>query len=150
MILNLFFPLWMILYFNPLFIFISLIVNIAIDTAIVAFFVKRTNLHLINLKSNIVKTIVLGFVADITGGVLLIFIYGIPNFRITYFEIWGNPLSILVHSLAILFVGVLIFLFNMLNYRSSELLKTDVVKLSLLLAVITMPYTFLISSSLFN
>ena len=149
MILNLIFPVWMLFYFIPFLLLISLVGNVLIDTAIVSFYAKRSGMLLSELKWNIVFTIIFGFIADIIGGILLMFIYDKTSNEINYFHIWSNPLNVIVHILVILLVGLLIFVFNRIIYSNSFMDKKDAIKLSLALTLITMPYTFLISASIY-
>ena len=149
MIFNLIFPVWMLFYFIPFLIFIAIVGNVAIDIGVVKFMTRNTAEYFGYFKWNILFTILFGFLADIIGGIALTLTYEITPSSINYFHIWSNPISVIVHVVAILFVGVLIYFFNYWNYSSSNLTKQEVIRLSLALAIITMPYTFLISASIY-
>lgn len=160
---NVIFPIWFLLFFPPV-IFITLIGNFAIDSLVVTacFFIFK----LVDIqkglkgfyKESILKVWLFGFLADIVGA-LILFILGIlgdslrlPNELITgiNYDPFSNPAAVIIIASAILISAALIFI---LNYRftfSKQIKdKKSRLKTAITIAIVTMPWTFLLPTKWF-
>lgn len=145
--LNLIFPVWILYIVHPLGIIIALFGNAVIDTAIIYFYIRKHDLQIYDFRWYIGKTILLGFLADLVGAIILISLYSM-NGVFDYIFLWDNALNVIVHIIVVLVVGILIYVFNRWNYKDSVLTLKQQKHLSIGLAIITMPYTFLIPASI--
>ncbi|MFY9139228.1 MAG: hypothetical protein WBJ83_04285 [Thermacetogeniaceae bacterium] len=159
---NVIFPLWFFLFLPPV-ILITLIGNFVIDSLVVVacFFIFKladiqkslTEFY----KGSILKVWILGFLADIIGASIL-FILGIlnplelPTDLITgiNYDPFSNPAAVAVITIAMLVSAVFIFMFN---YRITFSKQIDDKKLrakvAITVALITMPWTFLLPTKWF-
>ncbi|MGB4429432.1 MAG: hypothetical protein WBI48_07360 [Thermacetogeniaceae bacterium] len=159
---NVIFPLWFFLFLSPV-ILITLIGNFVIDSLVVVacFFIFKladiqkslTEFY----KGSILKVWILGFLADIIGASIL-FILGIlnplelPTDLITgiNYDPFSNPAAVAVITIAMLVSAVFIFMFN---YRITFSKQIDDKKLrakvAITVALITMPWTFLLPTKWF-
>lgn len=159
---NVIFPLWFFLFLPPV-ILITLIGNFVIDSLVViaCFFIFKladiqkslTEFY----KGSILKVWILGFLADIIGASIL-FILGIlnplelPTDLITgiNYDPFSNPAAVAVITIAMLVSAVFIFMFN---YRITFSKQIDDKKLrakvAITVALITMPWTFLLPTKWF-
>ena len=159
---NVIFPLWFFLFLPPV-ILITLIGNFVIDSLVVVacFFIFKladiqkslTEFY----KGSILKVWILGFLADIIGASIL-FILGIlyplelPTDVITgiNYDPFSNPAAVAVITIAMLVSAVFIFMFN---YRITFSKQIDDKKLrakvAITVALITMPWTFLLPTKWF-
>ncbi len=160
---NVIFPIWFLLFFPPV-IFITLFGNFLIDSivVIVCFFLFKLSTHQIGLKSfyksSIVKVWLLGFTADIAGAAVLFIagfagdIAGLP-YEITSainYDPFSNPAALVIVIFAMLVSGFLVFIFNY-NFTFAKAIEDKKLryKVALTLAVITIPWTFLIPTKWF-
>ncbi|WDV47845.1 hypothetical protein PV797_09170 [Clostridiaceae bacterium M8S5] len=152
---NVIFPLWMILFLPPV-IFVTICGNFIIDllVLILCYYIYKVKCQY-PLKTfcfkNIFKVFIFGFVADFIGALLLfvtvtLFDDYLPN-GITN-SIMINPFSniygFMIVALAMLIVGFLIYILNhrfTFKYIEDAMLRF---KLSLTIAIITIPWTFMI------
>ena len=159
---NVIFPLWFFLFLPPV-ILITLIGNFVIDSLVVVacFFIFKladiqkslTEFY----KGSILKVWILGFLADIIVASIL-FILGIlyplelPTDVITgiNYDPFSNPAAVAVITIAMLVSAVFIFMFN---YRITFSKQIDDKKLrakvAITVALITMPWTFLLPTKWF-
>jgi len=155
---NVIFPFWLLLFFPPV-LFIALIGNFIIDSLVIAgcFFLFRLAGQKISLltlyKRTIIKVWLLGFLADIAGAGLLLFIailQGIPGlpYKVTSavnYDPLSHPLALVIVIIAILVSGLLIFIFNY-KFTFAKMIDDKIlrIKTALTITIITMPWTFLI------
>ena len=148
---NLIFPIWILILIPP-YLIAAVIANLLID-ALVVRFVLTYNRVVIASKIErllILKVFLAGYLADFIGMGLLISVYVYFEPTINYFHIWESPLNVIVHLIAVIITGFIIFGFNMFIFRNIEKIDHFVrFRLALALAVITAPWTFLISASIF-
>lgn len=158
------FPIWLIVFFPPV-IFISLAANYIIDSLVVigCFFVykisSKQQVSLITFyKKSIIKVWLLGFLADIIGAVILFVIgilgtsFGLPNDVSAgiCFDPFSHPVSVVIITFAMLVSGLLIFLFNYnITFKKQIEEKKLKFKIALTIAIITIPWTFLLPTKLF-
>ena len=159
---NIIFPVWLLIFFPPV-ILVSLVGNWIIDSIVLTacYFLLKPNQEwswLKFYKKNIVKVWFFGFLADFIGAallyacVLLQDVLGISDEiinGITY-DPYSNFLAFTLILVAIFISGLLILLFNY-NYTFRRSIK-DVLarwKAAALIAVVTLPWTFLLPAKLF-
>ncbi|NLO97237.1 MAG: hypothetical protein GX091_04070 [Peptococcaceae bacterium] len=160
---NIIFPIWFLLFFPPV-ILITLLGNFVIDSVviIVCFFLFKLAGQQKSLgefyKGSIIKVWILGFLADFIGAAILFVLgilgdfYGLP-YELTSainFDPFSNPLAVLLIILAMLVSAVLIFIFNF-KITFNNLIGEQKVrfKVAITLAVVTMPWTFLLPTKWF-
>lgn len=160
---NVIFPIWLLLFFPPV-ILISLVGNYLIDflVLVICYYLFKLNLVQDSLKSfykeSIIKVWLFGFLADLIGAVIL-FITGITGdmLRLPYeitsaicYDPYSHPVAVLIIILATLVAGFFIFFFNY-NITFRKLIKDNALRLkvSLTLAIITMPWTFFLPTKWF-
>lgn len=137
---NILFPLWMLLLFPQAWL-IVLPGNFIIDSLV--FLISMLLLKISNKKQwyikHIVKIYIFGLLADIIGSaymLIMAFVFHVGRL--------GDELYLTVPGLVI--SAVLIFVFNyFITFKKID--KTTRQRLSLILAVVTAPYTFLVPSS---
>lgn len=153
---NVFFPLWLIVFFPPIILF-TLPINFIIDSIVFLLLLKFYNNDNIKeiYKNNILYVWVLGFAADIVGASLLLSSTIFDN-MITSEEsykfvtaIMTNPFSnqraFIFTLIATLISGLLIYIFN-IKFNLKEIKNKK--RIALLLAIITAPYFFFFPSEL--
>ncbi|MFA6807953.1 MAG: hypothetical protein WCR27_03050 [Eubacteriales bacterium] len=159
---NVIFPIWLLLFFPPV-IFITLVGNFIIDSLVILacyFMYKLANRQSIDWKTfykqSILKVWLFGFLADIIGG-LILFIIGIMdslglNYEIVYainYDPFSQLGAILIIILAMLVSGLLIFLFNYkITFKNQIIDKKLRFNIAVTIAIITIPWTFLIPTKL--
>ncbi len=146
MILNLIFPTWMMFLFVPWLLVISVIGNLIIDSTIYRIGLKNVNFKWESIWKYIIRAYLLGFLADIIVGIIVIIIV---EQGLDYYHIYNDPLSIIVHALGVVATGVLIYYFNRWNLRKLDIDSSRAFRLAMMMAIITAPYTFLVPASLF-
>jgi len=159
---NLIFPLWFVLFLPPV-IFITLVGNFVIDSLVViaCFFIFKladiqkslTEFY----KGSILKVWILGFLADIIGASIL-FILGmidpleLPNdmIRGINYDPFSSPAAVAVITIAMLVSAVFIFMFNYKITFSKQINDKKLrAKVAIAIALITMPWTFLLPTKWF-
>ena len=154
---NVIFPTWFLMFFPPV-ILITLLGNFVIDSLVLlACFYAFRLMHLGSFKkfytASVLKVWLFGFLADAAGAALLFmsqFIIpalGLPH-SLEYainFDPFSHVGGLIIIVIAVLVSGLLIFLFN---YRITfnRLIADEVLRfrLALAIAVVTMPWTFLL------
>ena len=160
---NVIFPIWLLLFFPPV-ILITLSGNFIIDSLVILACFKIFKLvdSQYNLKSyykkSIIKVWLFGFLADFIGAIIL-FVLGIlgDSFGLAYELIYGinydpfsNLLAVFIILLAILVSGIFIFLFNYkITFRELIRDSNTRFKVALTIAIVTMPWTFLLPTKWF-
>ncbi|WP_251861257.1 hypothetical protein [Clostridium sp. Marseille-Q2269] len=163
---NLIFPIWMVLFFPPV-IFISLIGNYIIDSLVVigCFFAYKLANKDFNLKTiykkRILKVWLYGFLSDFIGAAILLILYflvgilnlsGLPAEAIlaTAYDPSVQPLAFIIILLCIFISAAFIFLFNY-KFVFKNQIKEKIIrfKISLTIAIITAPWTFLLPTKWF-
>ena len=148
---NLFIPVWMMFLMPPLLI-ISIVVNLIVDALVVIVVLKinKTELSSHTMYKTILKVFGLGYLADMIGLAILLILYRVFSSVINQFNIWENPISVIVHFVVIGITAIIIFNFNRIVFRKLRIDEEVVFRLAMSMAIITAPWTFLIPSSLFN
>ena len=162
-IYNIIFPVWLLLFFPPI-IFITLAGNFIIDSVVIiaCFFIFKLSQFQKSLKpfynESILKVWGFGFLADIVGAAILFLLgilgdyFGLPNDLIAgiNYDPFAHPLAVAIIVFSMLVSGVLIFIFNY-NFVFKKQIedKKSRFKLALTIAIITMPWTFLLPTKWF-
>jgi len=159
---NVIFPIWFMLFIPPI-IIITLIGNFVIDSLVlIACFFLFELAERISLKefytAGILKVWLFGFLADIAGAAIL-FVFGIfgnylglPHDLISAidFDPFSNPLAVVLILFAMLVSAALIFLLNYnITFKEQIKEKNLRLKIALTLALVTMPWTFLLPTKWF-
>lgn len=156
---NVIFPIWMMWIFPPL-VFIALVGNFVIDSIVIlaafAIFkvVKSTGLSMGQLyKKSILKVWIFGFLADIVGAIMLfvvmLILESINGTNDIIAGICYNPLNnitgflIVVAAVALAVLLIWIFNYYIVFNRLIEDSKIRM-KVALTIAIVTMPWTYLI------
>lgn len=160
---NVIFPIWLLLFFPPV-IFITLIGNYAIDSIIIVlcFYVFKLSKDQVNVKTfyrkNILKVWIFGFLADIIGAAILFALgicgdyLGIPYEIISgiNYDPFSQPLAIVIIVCSMLISGMFIYIFNYYITFAKQVEDRKLrIKLVLTIAIITIPWTFLLPTKLF-
>lgn len=160
-IYNIIFPLWFVLFLPPI-ILLTLIGNFIIDSLVVifCFYMYRLSREGYELgtfyKNNIVKVWLFGFIGDAIGAAAL-FLIQMLTYILNLNSEWisaanfypfENTIAVTIIIICILIAGVFIFLFNYLFMYKDINNKKLKFKISLTVALITMPWTFLVPSKL--
>lgn len=159
---DLIFPIWLMIFFPPM-IFITLIGNFVFDSIVLigcySFFkLKDADISFKAFyKKNILKVWFFGLLADVIGAAILIVIsFAGPSIGISdkvLNAINYAPFSSLAAVLIIIFStmvsGFLLYLFNKQIFKNQFSDGTLKVKIAVTIAVITMPYTFLLPTHWF-
>lgn len=162
---NVIFPIWVIMFFPPI-ILITMIGNFIIDSlvVIICFYAFKLANEQRKLGSfymhSIWKVWIFGFIADIIGAVFLFTIgllddfqfMNLPNDLINgiFYDPFSDPLAVLVILISILISGAFIFLFNYkLIFREQIEDQKLRLKVALTIAIVTMPWTFLVPTKWF-
>ena len=166
---NIIFPIWLLWVLPPMWLFI-LPANFVIDFLVLSLSMKRLGIAQAEVKAKtktvILKTWVLGFVADIIGSV---FMY-VPTllgdcfgYASDFGSWWQDALitpamlspfdsvfAVLWVLICILIAGVCIYFFNYkICFKSLELEPAIARKLALSMAIFTAPYLFLLPTTWF-
>lgn len=157
---NIIFPIWFLMFFPPV-ILLTLIGNFVIDSLVIVicFFIfglaQRQHELLAFYKKTILKVWLFGFLADFIGAVIL-FLTQMPGtvkaewVAAICYDPFSQAAAVVIILFAMLVSALFIFLFN---YRISLKKQiTDVslrVKIALAIAIITMPWTFLLPTKWF-
>jgi len=152
---NVIFPIWFLMFFPPV-IFITLAGNFIIDSLviIICYYVFKLadiqdSLKMF-YKNSILKVWLFGFLADFFGAAILFVsgeYLGLPykiSSAISY-DPFSHPAAVIIIMFAMLVSAVLIFLFNYgITLKKQIEEKQMRLKIALAIAVITMPWTFLL------
>ena len=153
---NVMFPVWLLFIFPMTWLFV-IPANFIIDSLVLLFgmYLLRTEEKLSLYKKTIFWVFLFGFAADILGGIVLLATQFVESDGFFYEYLTGpvamNPFdniyALLYTCLAVVVSAVLIYIFNrFISFRKISDKKTKRV-LSLILAVITAPYLFLVPTS---
>ena len=138
---NVLFPIWMLLMF-PASWLIVIPGNFIIDSAVLLIAMIALNLEnkKVFYKKHILKVFLFGFIADIIAAAIMLLMF-------TLFEIGGGLADgPLLTVPGVLIASALIFVFNyFFSFNKDE--KKARLRLALILAITTAPYTFMIPSS---
>lgn len=149
---NLIFPVYMLWLMPPVF-FIAAILNFIIDSIVVLVTEKFLKLHKIfsKYKKVILKVWLFGFIADFIGALFLFlmsFLFENLNIPIKYnidYNPFGNIYALIITILGILIAGILIFIFNRkICFKNIDITEKQKFILSLVIAIVTTPYLFLL------
>ena len=146
------------MFFPPV-IFLTLLANFLIDSLVIVicFYLYKlveTNLNLKDFyKRSILKVWLYGFLADMIGAAILFAavmgenLFGLSNELVTAinFDPFSHPLAIVIVISAILVAAIFIFIFNY-KYTFENLIaeKSLKFKMAITVALLTMPWTFLL------
>ena len=160
---NVIFPIWLLLFFPPV-IFITIFGNFLIDSLVIAavFYMLKMSNYQMSLKSfyksSIIKVWLFGFIADIIGAGILFGIgitgdsLGLP-YEITSavnFDPFDHPAALAIIVFAMLISGLFIFIFNYYFSFARQIEDKKLrFKTALMVAVITIPWTFLLPTRWF-
>jgi len=160
---NVIFPIWFLLFFPPV-IFITLMGNFIIDSLviIVCFFVFKLADIQNNLKTfykkSILKVWLFGFSADIIGAALL-FVTGIfgDSLGLPYelisaicYDPFSHPTAVMIIMFAMSVSALFIFLLNYKITFNEQIAEKQLrLKVALTVAVVTIPWTFLLPTKWF-
>jgi len=160
---NIIFPIWFLLFLPPV-IIITLIGNFIIDSLVImaCFFVFRLGNIQNNLKTfynkSILKVWIFGFLADIIGASIL-FLLGtvenslkLPNELIAGInhDPFSHPAAVAIIIFSMLISAVFIFVFNFkFTFKKQIEDKKLRLKVAITIAIITMPWTFLLPTKWF-
>ena len=136
---NVLFPIWLLMLFPACWLFI-IPGNFIIDSLvlIISMYALKINDKKQFYKKNILKIFIFGFLSDIIGSLFLLLMFVLEIGQM------GDEPYLTIPGLVI--SAVMIFLFNyFVTFRGTD--KTSRLKLTLIFAVVTAPYTFLIPSS---
>ena len=160
---NVIFPIWALLFFPPV-IFLSMIGNFIIDSLVVVacFYVFKLLKTKMNLKMFYKKSIywvwIFGFVADFIGALFLFILLMCSDFLGFSYELvsaicydpFSHPLAVLIIGASMLVSTLFIFLFNY-RYTYKTIIKDEKVRfiVALTIALVTIPWTFLLPTNWF-
>lgn len=160
---NVIFPIWMLIFIPPV-IFIALIGNFIIDSLVLVacFYIFKLANRQKSLKKFYKRTILkvwfFGFLADIIGALLLLAITmfgGVSELAYDFisavsYDPFSNIYAVLVIIVAMFISTFFIFIFNYLftlrKVIDDEKIK---IKVALTIAILTIPWTFLIPTKWF-
>ena len=137
-----FLPRW--LYFlDPPFLFLTLLVNLAIDCLViyVVLYVNKIYLEKRKIIKRVFQAWGFGLLADFCAFLLLALLF---KGRIGDFYAWRNPLSTVKIVFTIASTGLLIFIFNYSIFLRDGISKKDCLKIGLSMGLITAPWLFLL------
>ena len=159
---NIIFPIWIMLFFPPV-ILLTLAGNFILDSVIVVACYFLFNPHdelnwLAFYKKSILKVWVFGLMVDIIGAVILILCIGLQDLiglsneviqGISY-DPFSSLLAIILIIASMLISAFFIILFNY-NYTFHNLIKDELTrwKVVAFIALITLPWTFLLPTKWF-
>lgn len=148
---NVIFPIYLI-WIMPQVFWIIAILNFIIDSIVIIVTEKilKVNNILKNYKKCILKVWGFGFLADFIGAILLIGISGIlGSFDISFvynigYNPFGNIYALMITFFTVAISGILIYVFNRkICFKKLDLTEKQKVVLSLVMAIFTAPYLFL-------
>lgn len=160
---NVIFPVWFLIFFPPV-IFLTLIGNFIIDSLVTLLCYAVFKLSSVGLrlktfyKSSVLKVWIFGFLADIIGAALLFIVsifgtgIGLPNEYMTgiNFDPFGNLPALLILAAAMFISAAFILFFNYRFTFASQIEDKRLrLKVALTIAIITMPWTFLLPTKWF-
>jgi hypothetical protein len=155
---NVLFPIWMLLFLPPV-VFITLLGNFIIDSLVVIgiFAVFKLSTRQMEVKSfykrSVLRVWLFGFTADMIGACCLLGLdiyadlLGIPYEIISAvsYDPFGHPASFAIVAFAMLISGFLIFIFNYRFTFARQIEDKGLrFKTAMTVAVVTIPWTFLI------
>lgn len=160
---NVIFPIWLIIFIPPVILF-TLTGNFIIDSGvvIVCFFCYKVSTEGLDwkrfYKKSILKVWLFGFLADFIGA-LILFMTGILGevWKFPYdvssainYDPFNNIWAVLIIVFAMLISGILILIFNYcFTYKSLVTDRHLRFKIALTIALITIPWTFLLPTKWF-
>jgi hypothetical protein len=160
---NVIFPIWFLLFFPPV-ILITLAGNFIIDSLVIFacyYIFKLADTITSNktfYKESIWNVWIFGFLSDLIGGAIL-FITGIlgDSIGIPYeissainFDPFSHPTAVAIIVIAMIVSAVFIFLFNYkVTFRKLLTDRQQRLKVALTIAIVTMPWTFLLPTKWF-
>lgn len=159
---NVIFPIWLLLFFPPV-ILVTIVGNFIIDSLVICIcyfaFKLSDNLALKTFYTgSIYKVWVFGFMSDLIGAAIL-FTTGIlgDSLGIPYeiysainFDPFSNPVAVAIIVLAMAVSALLIFLLNYkVTFKKLIADRHMRLKLALAIAIVTMPWTFLLPTKWF-
>ncbi|MBQ4599403.1 MAG: hypothetical protein IJB19_05785 [Clostridia bacterium] len=164
---NLLFPMWLLWVFPP-FIIVCGVGNLIIDAAVILIAAKclKIDCFFKKNKTSILKAWGLGFAADFIGAGFLFAVSQALYFLGTSFESlaylndyvrwnvdynpFANMYALLLTILAIAISGICIYLFNKkISFKKVDMTEHQKKVISLVMAIATSPYLFLIPGELF-
>lgn len=147
---NVLFPLWLLLLVPATVLFLITIVgNALIDGAVLYLGTRTCHLDFKAVfKRSFLKVYLLGFLCDVVGGILLVYLSNaVPN-TISYallFNPFDHILAFVMIVLVIAGCGVLIYWVNLkISFKKLDCAMNMKKKIALYLAVLTAPYLFLL------
>ena len=159
---NVIFPIWLLLFFPPV-ILVTIVGNFIIDSLVICIcyfaFKLSDNLALKTFYTgSIYKVWVFGFMSDLIGAAIL-FATGIlgDSLGIPYeiysainFDPFSNPVALAIIVFAMAVSALLIFLLNYkVTFKKLIADRHMRLKLALAIAIVTMPWTFLLPTKWF-
>lgn len=160
---NVIFPIWFVLFLPPV-MFITLVGNFIIDSIVIiaCFFVFKLRETKLNLKTfykkSIIKVWLFGFLADIIGAGIL-FLAGIfgDSLGLSYklrtainYDPFSHPVALIIIIFAMLVSAFFIFLLNYrITFKQHIPEKQLRLKVALTIAIVTIPWTFLLPTKWF-
>ncbi|MFY9440807.1 MAG: hypothetical protein WAP28_05090 [Tepidanaerobacteraceae bacterium] len=159
---NVIFPIWLLLFFPPV-ILVTIVGNFIIDSLVICIcyfaFKLSDNLALKTFYTgSIYKVWVFGFMSDLIGAAIL-FTTGIlgDSLGIPYeiysainFDPFSNPVALAIIVFAMAVSALLIFLLNYkVTFKKLIADRHMRLKLALAIAIVTMPWTFLLPTKWF-
>ena len=159
---NVIFPIWLLLFFPPV-ILVTIVGNFIIDSLVICIcyfaFKLSDNLALKTFYTgSIYKVWVFGFLSDLIGAAIL-FTTGIlgDSLGIPYeiysainFDPFSNPVALAIIVFAMAVSALLIFLLNYkVTFKKLIADRHMRLKLALAIAIVTMPWTFLLPTKWF-
>ncbi|MGB4130815.1 MAG: hypothetical protein WBK45_02610 [Tepidanaerobacteraceae bacterium] len=159
---NVIFPIWLLLFFPPV-ILVTIVGNFIIDSLVICIcyfaFKLSDNLALKTFYTgSIYKVWVFGFMSDLIGAAIL-FTTGIlgDSLGIPYeiysainFDPFSNPVALAIIVFAMAVSALLIFLLNYkITFKKMIADRHKRLKLALSIAILTLPWTFLLPTKWF-
>ena len=156
---NVVFPVWLIILMPPI-ILLVIPANFIVDSLVLllGFKLFKITEKPKNYKKCILKVWIFGFLADIIGSLLLFATQFMGNsdyisnnlIEPLMWNPFSNPLAFIYALVVIAICGYLIYLVNYrFSFKKTEFDDKQKKMMSVLLAVITAPYLFLLPTSLF-
>ncbi|MEW6244609.1 MAG: hypothetical protein AB1497_10190 [Bacillota bacterium] len=163
---NVVFPIWMLLII-PNLIPVTLVANFLIDGAVISFYLVRVNKFPFFRAGDgpdlpvrpspqafwryLLMAVVAGYVADFMGmGVMLLAAEMLPHAVLDIYRVYTGLVSVAVHLLVVLLVGLLVFAFHLWAGRRLLLTWREAFGLGLAMGIITAPWFFLIPTAWFR
>lgn len=155
---NIIFPIWFLMFFPPV-ILLTLIGNFIIDSIVILilFYAFRIVDSIGSLgvfyKKSILKVWMFGLLADLIGAIVLfasIFLgeyFSLPNkiLNAVSYDPFSNYIAVIIILFAMIVSGILIFILNYnFTFKKWIVDKQLRFKLALTIAIVTIPWTFLL------